>query len=292
MKKVTLLFMLLLLVNLANAQEDLMDMLDDELEADTKVTATFKSTRLVNGHTIEGTPGKHMDFRINHRFGNLNSGYDGFYGLDNARMRLGFDYGVTDDFMIGIGRETLNKDIDVFGKYRAIRQDKNMPVTVSVVGGAFVTTKRRPDLEARNQKLSTMNRMSYLSQVLVARKFSEILSLQIMPTYVHRNVVATAAESNGIFAMGGAGRIKLTRSLAVTGEYYWQNPNQQTANTNNVIAIGIDIETGGHVFQLHVTNSQQLNEPRAIAETTGETLKGDIGFGFNLVRTFSLAKRK
>lgn len=275
----------------AHAQDDLLRQLEqqavDSAQASDYTSATFKGTRIVNGHSVELPPGGTLVFLIGHRFGALNSGAYNFFGLDQATIRLGLEYGLNDRLALGVGRSSLNKTIDGFLKYKALRQSSGvraMPVTLTMVAASTITTLRFPVQPER--EFST--RVAYAYQLLLARKFSSSLSVQLMPTLVHRNVVPTPAIDNDAYALGGAVRQKLTRRVAVTAEYYYLLTGGTSNITRNPLALGFDIETGGHVFQLHFTNAQGMVEPLFIPATTGNFFKGDIFFGFNVSRNFSV----
>jgi hypothetical protein len=276
-----------------SAQDDLMKMLEEETKEDHKpdfTTATFKTTRIINGHSIENVAPGVLDLRISHRFGYINGGIYELFGLDQATMRLGLDYGVSKRWMIGIGRSTYQKQFDGFSKIKLLRQTQDhMPVSVSVVSSLMYKSLKFED-PARENYLSS--NLSYAGQFLVARKFSEGVSLQFMPTIIHYNLVKGANESNDIFAIGAGGRVKISKRVSINAEYYYQLPQFQFQETRNAIAIGFDIETGGHVFQLNFTNSTGLTERSYISETTGKFFDGDIRFGFTISRVFTLVKPK
>jgi hypothetical protein len=278
---------------LAEAQEDegsLLDMLGED-ETINYASASFKTTRIVNSQSIENVAEGVLDFKISHRFGMLNSGAYNLFGLDQATIRLGLDYGITDNLMVGFGRSTLQKALDGFVKYRLLRQSsggRNMPVTLTLHSSIAVNMLTWADPERENYFSS---RLTYTYQALIGRKMSNNTSLMLMPTMVHRNLVLTSAESNDVWALGIGGRQKLTNRLAVTGEYYYVFPDQLASVYNNSLSIGIDIETGGHVFQLHFTNSTAMIDKGFITETTGQWSKGDIHFGFNVSRVFTLKDR-
>ncbi|MBX2931931.1 MAG: hypothetical protein KF781_08310 [Chitinophagaceae bacterium] len=252
-------------------------------------TATFKSTRLINGHSVETTKKGLLDFRISHRFGRLNQGLYELFGLDNATMRMGMDYGITDKLTIGIGRSTFQKQLDGFMKYKLLAQAKgknNFPVTVTWVSGIMIKTIRETDPA---QKRTTAEKTSYVHQVMIARKLNEKTSLQIMPTLVHYNLVPLENDPNDLFSLGFGGRYKISKRVSINAEYYWQL--NKFKGYYNSFAIGVDIETGGHVFQLHFTNSTGMTERSFIHETTGYWTKGDIHFGFNISRVFKIKKQ-
>jgi len=284
------LFLGLIFVNVI-AQEDLMNMLDKETGEQTDYTsATFKSTRIMNGHSIERMPRGELDFRISHRFGRLNSGAYELWGLDQANIHFGLDYGITDWLMAGVGRGTYEKTFDGFIKLSPLRQSKgakNMPVSVSLFASTALTSVKWANPERTNYFSS---RLSYVYQVLVARKFNQRFSAQITPTLVHRNLVATELDPNDVFALGAGGRIKITNRISFNAEYYYVFKHQDylSSPVYNPLALGFDIETGGHVFQLIFTNSLAMIEKGFITETTGRWLKGDIHFGFNISRVFML----
>lgn len=248
-------------------------------------SATFKSTRVVNGHSIETIGKNNLDFRIAHRFGTLNSGSYNLFGLDNATMRIGLDYGLTDRIMIGLGRSTVDKEIDAFVKYKILRQSTGkvtMPITLTYLGSAMQYTIKG------SEDISFSNRMSYAHQLLIARKFSDAVSFQLSPTLVHINMVDWKAEKNNLFSLGIAGRVKISKRVALTGEYFHQF--NKLTDRQNSLSLGVDIETGGHVFQLHFTNSTGMTERSFITNTTGKWGNGDIHFGFNITRIFALGK--
>ena len=273
-----------------NAQEDLMNMLEEEAGEQTDYTsATFKSTRILNGHSIERMPQGQLDFRIHHRFGQINSGAYELWGLDQANIHFGLEYGFTNWFMAGVGRGTYEKTYDGFIKLSPLRQSKgaqNMPVSVSLFASTAVNSLKWSDPERTNYFSS---RLSYVFQVLVARKFNQRFSAQITPSLVHKNLVPTELDPNDMFALGFGGRIKLTNRISFNAEYYHVFKSDYLSESiYDPLSIGFDIETGGHVFQLVFTNSLAMIEKGFLTETTGQWGKGDIHFGFNLSRVFML----
>lgn len=277
----------------AAAQDDLLNILNEDEKQETNyTTATFKSTRIMNGHSIERMPGGQLDFRISHRFGRLNSGAYEFFGLDQSNIHFSFEYGFNKWFMAGIGRGSYEKTFDAFGKFSILRQSTgavSMPVSVSAVTSVALKTVKFPDPSRTNYFSS---RLSYTAQILVGRKFSQAISFQLTPSYVHRNLVATALDPNDIYSLGAGGRIKLTKRISFNGEYYYMiNPKSDfSQKIYDPLALGFDIETGGHVFQLIFTNSLGMIEKAFIGETTGSWRKGDVHFGFNISRVFTVKK--
>lgn len=282
--RITCFHLFVFLFSGAFAQEELMDLLDEE-EAPQYVSATFKSTRLVNGHTVEIRSPKVLEFVIGHRFGRLNTGGTEFWGLDQATIRLALEYGLTKNLNIGLGRASFDKVFDTFAKYRIMRQSDKVPFTATAF--ASVTYMSIPGVAIEKSQ-----RYDYTGQLLIARKFNSNFSLQIMPTLIYRPLVPTVQDDNTLIALGLGGRYKITRRTALNLEYYPQLTDYSPARFN-AVAVGFDIETGGHVFQLHVTNAQQMTEQGFVGETTGDFFGGDIHFGFNISRVFNLgAKQK
>lgn len=274
-----------------HAQDDLLSLVGDDKPKKEHVEYAFKSSRVIMSHSLEVIKPGVMDLRILHRFGNINGGTYEFFGLDNATMRLGFDFGLTKNMMLGIGRSTNKKEIDGFIKYRLIHQSKNggLPFSVLIVGGASLNTLRSTDSSAKNYLSS---RMGYYGQVIIGSKISEGFTLQFMPTIVHRNLVPTSADPNDMLAVGVGSRLRLSKRISLNVDYYYRiNPNE-TDGTQNPLSIGFDIETGGHVFQLHFTNAVGMNEKVFLTETTNSWSKGDIQFGFNISRSFQIKKKK
>jgi hypothetical protein len=253
-------------------------------------TATFKSTRIINGHSIERMPAGQLDFRINHRFGQLNTGAYNLWGLDQANIHFSLEYGITNWIMVGVGRGTYEKTYDGFLKLSLLRQskgDRNMPVSVSWFSSIAMNTLKWTG----EGKLNDWDRVSYVHQLLVARKFGERFSFELNPTLVHRNMVGTELDPNDTYAMGAGARFKLTKRFSLNAEYYYIIPpfhDYRTEKTYNPLSIGVDIETGGHVFTIMFTNSLAMIEKGFIGETTGDWRNAGIHLGFNISRVFAL----
>ena len=272
--------------------EDLLKLVDSEKVQKQLVSYAFKSTRVIMSHSMELLKPGTMDFRILHRFGNVNQGGYEFFGLDQATMRLGFDFGITKNLMLGIGRSTYKKEFDGFLKYRLIQQSSgpnSFPVSVVAIAGSTMQALKWSDTSRKNFFTS---RFAYYYQLVVGKKFSEGISLQVSPTVLHRNLVAGLDDPNDLFAVGAGGRFKISKRLSLNFDYYYRiNPNKNDG-THNPFSVGVDIETGGHVFQLHFTNAIGMNERAFLTESRNNWAKGDIQFGFNLSRTFQLKKKK
>ena len=294
MKKILLLILISFLAFGNTFAQDMDDLLDAELNnTKTYTIATFKSTHIINSHSVAQLKKNHLNFIIYHRFGAISGGIKQFFGIDQANMRLGFEYAINDWLTLGVGRSNFEKTYDGLVKIRLLRQSKGgkraMPVTLTYLGTSEIFTKPFDNPDRDNYFSS---RLSYTHQLLIARKFSERLSLQLMPTVVHKNLVKTALELNDLPALGIGGRYKLNKRIALTFEYYatFRLP-KHNIDYHNPIGIGIDIETGGHVFQLVLSNSGIMQDGGYIYGTNNnDFLKGDIHFGFNITRVFSFNK--
>lgn len=281
------------------AQDDLLKELDAMQPASKEFTyATFKGTRLVDLHTIETLGARSLEFRIAHRFGTLGSGAQNLWGLDGpASIQFRLDYALTDRLMVGVGRTSDRKVFDGMIKYKWLRQtaDNRMPVTLTILGTANILGERDPGTPSGNPRYQYFSsRLSYVGMVMVARKFNPRFSAQVSPIFVHHNLVDRLTDKNDLLAVSGSFRYKFTRSVAVTAEYiapvtlYARDMRQYY----NVLAVGFDIETGGHVFQVFVTNGYSINESQVIPYTTDSWRKGDMRLGFNVSRTFEFARKK
>lgn len=293
-KNIFKLLLLLLCSQAVKAQEteDLLSLVDKEKPKKEFVKYAFKSSRVINGHSMEFLAPGTMDFRILHRFGEMNQGYKNFFGLDQASMRMGFDFGLYRNLMIGVGRSTYKKELDAFFKYAPVMQStgsKSMPVTIALAAGITMNTQPWADPTITNYFSS---RLAYYYQVIVGRKFTEGFTLQLTPTMVHNNLVPVHTQPNDVFALGVGGRLKVTKRMALTWDYFYLVNGIEKNVNYNPLSVGIDIETGGHVFQLHVSNATGMNERAFISETTNRWSKAELRFGFNLSRVFQLKKTK
>jgi hypothetical protein len=301
MKKIFF-FLLFSASSVAFAQDDLLAELDKKPDEGANYTiATFKGTRLINGHSVETKNAGSLEFIFQHRFGAVNGGLYEMFGLDEAFVRLGLDYGITDNLSVSIGRNSADKIMDGYLKYKVLRQstgERNCPVTVTALGGLAYNIS--PKKGSEPEGFENVDRLAYTGQLLIARKFTPALSFQLMPTFIHKNAVNKAVEENDQLAIGIGGRLKVTRSVALTTEYYHRlDPPDNDLVTAygeekrfNALGFGVDIETGGHVFQLIITNTSSLTERTVITQTHGDFFDGDIHLGFNVTRTFQLKKKK
>lgn len=313
LKKSLLITALTLTTALSFSQEDLLSLVDDKKEAPKKVYATFKTVRIGNAQTIETVKKKHLDFRISHRFGNIydsdqsnpiNETFQTFLGFDNANdIRISFDYGLLDNLTVGIGRSKMNKLADASLKWKILQQttDFSMPISLaffSSLGYSHAPTSTIYNGVVKDFKTNELHRFNYFSQLIIASKVNDWLSLELLPSYMYRNFIkeninttnGNAKDVNGFFSMGIGGRIKLTKRLSLIGDYFYNVSPFYKNNDKafNPLSLGIEIETGGHVFSLFYTNASGLTENNFIPYTTDSWAKGQVKFGFCISRTFAL----
>lgn len=279
----------------AHCQDEFDDMLDGLEEEERIFTiATFKGSRITNLHTVESVAKNNLEFRISHRFGSIAGGGYEFFGLDQSTIRMALEYGLNDFINIGIGRSTYQKTLDSFIKIKLLRQSKGskiVPVSMSYLAGIYMNGLRWQNPDRNNYFTS---RLSYAHQLIIARKITKSLSVLVSPTIIHRNLVKTIDDQNTRYAVGFGARIKLTKRLALTGEYIYRiKPAILTPDYSdfyNSMSFGFELETGGHVFQLQFSNSLAMMEKGFILETAEQWKNIGIHFGFNISREFSLNK--
>lgn len=285
---------LLLIISLLSfssifSQDDLLQSLQSQ-KTKSNVSSTFKSFKLINFETTKLVPKKHLDFVIAHRFGSIENGFDDLFGLDFASTRIQFLYGITDNLNISFSRSRFERTYDFATKYRiATQQNNGFPVTIN--GYHLLAINTQLDEDAFSN-FSFDNRLGYTSQLIIARKFSSKASFQISPTLLYEGLTVTQDEDNLQYALGLGGRLLLTKRLAFIADYGLHLNRASSSPFNNPLALGVEIETGGHVFQLTFSNAQGLFENAFINRATGSWKDLDIFFGFNLNRTFDLKKRK
>jgi len=270
--------------------QELLDMLEEENEEPQQefVTNTFLATRIINGQSVENPFPGDLIFIISHHFGRLNQGAYDFWGLDQATIRLGFEYGINERLAVSIGRSSYEKTYDGFVKYKILRQQsglQNMPLSISWFSGAYIKSQRWAFPE---RDYTFAHRVSYAHQLMIARKFSRSLSIQLTPAWVHRNLVDLRDDPNDFFILGAGGRMALTNWVTLNAEYFYRLNPHSVEDFFNTFSVGFDFDTGGHVFQLHFTNAQPMFEPGFLTETRGNWFDGDIYFGFNIKRVFTL----
>ncbi|MCU0429709.1 MAG: DUF5777 family beta-barrel protein [Cytophagaceae bacterium] len=260
------------------------------------VKGAFKGTRVINLHSLEKVAPGALQFIIQHRFGALNGGAYQLFGLDQATIRFGLEYGLNKHIMIGVGRSSFQKTFDGFIKASILRQqkgEKSIPVSVLYFGSTALNSMKWEDTSRTD---FFANRLAYTHQVIIGSKINERISFEIVPGVVHKNLVRSKMDKNDQFFVGAGARVKLSRRTSINGEYIYRIPPANKQGTDfarnyNALSIGFDIETGGHVFQFHFTNALPMIEKGFITETAESWSDGGIHLGFNISRDFVL-KRK
>lgn len=273
----------------ASAQDDLMDFFDAPTGPEV-VTSTFKAGRIINVQSPQTSGRGEVNFIIAHRFGRISDGAYALWGLDNAQMRMGLDFGVTDQLQVGIARSSFGKTLEANAKWRFLEQKKGGGSPISLTG---YSVWMRDGLRFPEDGIDRrgVHRLSYVHQVVIARKFSPEFSLAVIPSLVHRNLVDQPARPNDAATVGFGFRYKLNQRLSVNGEYHVLLPRPIQDGLHNSLSLGLDIETGGHVFQLHITNSRGMFERSFLTETYDRWQDGELYFGFNINRVFQVGKR-
>ncbi len=291
-KFLAILFFSAISLSAFSQDDDMMKLLGGDSAKKEYVYNAFKSSRVIMSHSMETLRPGVLDFRILHRFGKINGGLYEFFGLDGpANIRLGLDYAVTNNFTIGVGRSTFNKELDGFLKYRLIQQSTgpgSFPLSLVAVAGGMLRTAKWTD----GVDHYFTDKLSYYGQAIIGRKFSEAFTLQLSPTVLHRNLTDNVNDANDIYAAGVGGRIKLSRRISFNFDYFYVVNQDEGKGLKNPLSLGFDIETGGHVFQLHFTNAHGMNERAFLTQTDSDWAKGDIEFGFNISRAFQVKKKK
>lgn len=262
-------------------QDDLLSDLDSTQVIDTYATAAFKGLQIVTLQTTKMPAKKETYFVVSHRFGSVKDGISEFFGLDQATTKIGAVYGITNGIAVSASRHTLSKMYEAGIKYRLARQSADFPVDIVGYNTVDINTLLE---EEDYPKIEFADRLSYITQVLVSRKVSEKLSLEVVPSYIHKNLYNPEIENDSQFSLGAGGRMKLTKRLSINLEYMYNfdKPDFYV----NPLSVGLDIETGGHIFQLIFTNSQAMTESGYVTNGAGDWGKGDFFFGFNLYRVF------
>jgi hypothetical protein len=294
LKKLLSFFILFLFIHSSNAQ-DLLSALDS-LSGNEKdfVSATFKTTRLVDQHTLETVGPRTLDFRISHRFGPINSKAYNAWGLDGpANIRLSLEYSPDGRFMFGLGRSSLDKTVDGFLKFKLLRQETNggMPITVTLFAGAYYTTLKDANKIANgfDKYEHRSSRLSYCYELMIGRKFTPSFSFQVAPWFVHYNLVDNITDKNDAYGVSGLFRLKFTKRSAITAEYAYRINDYSIVNKYyDSMSIGYELETGGHVFQIHFTNSFGLVENQFFPHTDSKWNDMGIRLGFNISRVFTI----
>lgn len=277
----TLLFLSMLASGLAFSQEDLLKDIDTIKTNTENTQPAFKALQIVTGQSTKLAAKNDWYIVVAHRFGDVSKGFKDFFGLDDASTKLGVIYGATDWLSLSLSRETNLKTFEGGAKYKLVKQSDNFPV--DIVG--YNVLALNTDLSTDDYPhLKFGDRLSYLTQALISRRFSDDFSLQLTPSYVHKNLYDPNIEDKNQFLTGLGGRYKISKRISINAEYFVNFDNHSFYK--NPLSIGMDIETGGHVFQLLFTNSQLNSDIGYLTNATGKWEKGQIFFGFNLYRVF------
>ena len=281
--KIRFIITFILLGLLSYAQDDLLSEIDVNDEDSSAVNSVFKGLKIINFESTKMVTKGGFYFVVSHRFGSVQNGFKTLFGLDEAVTHLNFIYGLTDEINISASRSSNQKIYELATKFRLAKQTETHPVSVviytSILANTALSTDNLPKLEFKH-------RLSYVAQILISRKFSETLSLQLSPTFFHDNYVSNDEQDNSQYGLVLGGRYKLGKRWSLNIEYGAHLNRASNALYNNPLSVGFDIETGGHVFQLHFTNSQFMNPNGVFANSTGDWTDGDFYFGFNISRSF------
>ncbi|ULC59874.1 DUF5777 family beta-barrel protein [Flaviramulus sp. BrNp1-15] len=265
------------------SQDDLLSEIDSETEEDFK-SAAFKGLKIVNFESTKMVSKQELYFVVSHRFGSVETGLKDFFGLDQAVTRLNLIYGISDGINIGVSRSSFRKIYESSLKIRLLREKKgSFPFTVVSSSNILINTSLDKEILPG---LEFKNRLGYTTQLLISKKFNTNFSLQLMPTFFHDNYVDVDEQDNSQYVIGFGGRHKLSKRWSINFDYGLHLNRAETSPFNNPLSIGFDLETGGHVFQLHFTNAQPMNTNGFLGQGTGDWGDGDIFFGFNLSRVF------
>jgi hypothetical protein len=266
------------------SQDDLLDEIDTDSLGTQYATAAFKGLKIVNFESTKLVAKKEFTLIVSHRFGSVENGFDSFFGLDDAVTRLNFVYGVSEGLNIGVSRSSFQKIYEASAKYRLTRQEENgFPFTIVGFNAILINTGLE---EANLPKLEFKHRLGYTAQLLISRKISTDFSVELAPTFFHDNYVTTNSQDNSQYALGMGGRYKLGKRWSINADYGWHLNRSNDSPFKNPLSIGFDLETGGHVFQMHFTNAQAMNTNGFLGQSTGDWTEGDFYFGFNLSRVF------
>ncbi len=275
----------------AQSPDDLLNMVAEKPKKE-YVSATFKTTRLINFHTVEVLSRRSLDFRISHRFGDFNSGAYNAWGVDGgANIRLALEYCHGSRLMFGVGRSSGKKIADGFLKYRLLKQTTKgggMPVSVTLFTSVYHTFMQNVIVDGENKYQNVSDRLSYCNQIMIGRKFNSRFSFQLTAAMVHVNLVEKITDKNDCFLAGAVTRFKFAKRQAITVEYGLRLNKYSKDKYYDSFGIGYDLETGGHVFQIHLTNSFGLTEDQYFMYTNTSWDNWGIRLGFNISRVFSL----
>ncbi|MFK5958668.1 MAG: DUF5777 family beta-barrel protein [Lutibacter sp.] len=280
------LFLVLLLLSSLKiiAQEDLLKELDDQVKVDSSIISVFKGLKIVNLESTKLVAKKDFYFVIAHRFGSVKGGIKQLFGLDQSSIRFSFIFGLTDNLNVGVSRSSFNKTYDFTIKYKIINQQENsFPFTIVGFNGLAINSQ----IESSNYlNFEFKHRLAYISELLISRKVNDYFSIQIVPIIIHENYVENIIQDNTQYALGGGLRYKISNFISLSLDYVNHLNRAKNSLYNNPLSIGVDIETGGHIFQLIFSNAQTMYDSGFITNASGDWGDGNFFFGFNLSRVF------
>lgn len=288
MRLLGFLFFVFFFSNPAWAQEDLLEEFDEPSQE--KVSSVFNATRLVNMNSTEILPAKSLEFRIAHRFADFSKGFENLFGFDGpASILFSLDYSVSDKLTLGIGRTNINQNLNFNLKYAWLQQTKGNKTPLSVVSYNQLNLTHRKEQFVGEFRYFT-NRINYVNQLLISKKFNQRISVQISPTYMFQSLVDLKSDKHHLFAMPIAARYKVSKRVSIVGEYIprLNTYNSQHSSLHNSLSLGVDLETGGHVFQLFFTNSTSINDFQVITQTNTSWQENSFRIGFNISRVFGI----
>lgn len=283
MKYLRYIFFLFMVYQPAFAQDDLLSELEDVAAIETFDYPAFKAMKIGNLQSTKVAAKGDLYMYVSHRFGTLKDGVSTFFGLDNANTKIQLVYGVTDGVQLGISRESLRRTYAGSAKIRLAKQTQKFPFNLTAYGTINLNTELDKE---RYPNMKYADRLSYASQLLLSRRITNSLSLELAPTFIRQNLVLEPFQEHNQLALGVGGRYKLSKRMSINIDYVYNFSRAEQSVFKNPLTIGLDIETGGHVFQLLFSNAQSTNEPGFISNAEGDWQKGDIFFGFNIVRVF------
>ncbi len=286
MKKYIIMLFCLCISLSINAQDDLLNELDKEVKQETYELPAFKAMKIGNLQSTKVADKGDFYLIVSHRFGTLKNGLKTFFGFDDANTKMQLLYSFFDGVQFSVSRESLNRTYASALKVRLYKQSSKFPVNIVAYGTANINTLID---ETQYPNLKFGDRMSYAGQLLVSRRISKNLSLQIAPSFVRQNLQdlrITKDLHHNQFVMGFGGRMKLSKRMSVNADYAYNFNRAKNSLYKNPFTLGLDIETGGHVFQLLFSNAQSTNEPGFLSNAEGNWAKGNVFFGFNVVRVF------
>lgn len=279
--------LLFFVAGIASAQDDLLNQLDTVKSKEKEVeVAAFKGLQICNMQSTKMPVKGEWYLLVSHRFGDLTEGFDNFFGLDNATTKIGGIFSVTNWLSLGVSRQTYNKIYELTAKYKLSNQQINgFPLTIVGYNTMDINSALETD---QYPNLTFENRLAYSTQLLISRKFSDSFSFELIPIYVHKNLYDAVLDQEDMFLLGAGARYKLSKRLSLNLEYAarFNLPEDVTSPYHNPLTIGLDIDTGGHIFQLVLSNSQQMNDVSFYTNTSGQWDGGSIYFGFNMYRVF------